>query len=141
MGLPKRHIVYLLLAFFCLIFGFLNYLFFQPNILLFSYFNIESSSHYQFKKNYISHFLRGYFSDVMWCIALCLITIVLSERNYLQLKGRLVIFILPFLLETAQYFGVIQGTFDWFDILTYFLIFLVFVLFNLNLLKNQNEKV
>jgi hypothetical protein len=77
----------------------------------------------------------------MWCIALCLITIILSELNYLQFKGRIVIFILPFLIEAAQYFGVIQGTFDWYDILTYFLIFLVFVLFNLNLLKNPNEKV
>ena len=76
----------------------------------------------------LKHFFTGYFSDTMWCIALCLVTVVLSELKYLNTAGKVLTLQLPFTLEAAQYFGIIQGTFDWLDILTYAIIVTAFSL-------------
>ena len=64
----------------------------------------------------------------MWCIALCLVVLVLSDLKYLNTIGKLITLLLPFLSEAAQYFGFIRGIFDWYDILTYGIIVMAFSL-------------
>jgi len=124
-----RHIILSLLAILCLLTGVFNYLLFQPNIILFHVLRIENGTLKLANSNsIINHFLIGYFSDALWCTALCLITLVLSELKYLNTLGKVLILQLPFTLEAAQYFGIIPGTFDWLDILTYTIIVTAFSL-------------
>src|ERR1035437_1204501 len=124
MKITKRHTVLLVMAILSLIAGVLNYLIYQPDIILLHSVKLPFLANFRSHSRPLQYFLRGYFSDITWCTALCLITIILSELKYLSFGGKIFIFTLPFLTETAQYFGVIHGTFDWFDILTY--VFIIF---------------
>lgn len=129
MRISSRHIILVLVALICLFIGLINYLLFQQNIILVRLLHIEKIGNPLLIYNPIlKHFFIGYFSDVMWCIALCLVTVVLSELKYLNTAGKVLTLQLPFTLEAAQYFGIIQGTFDWLDILTYAIIVTAFSL-------------
>lgn len=140
MKITKRHTFLLLIAILSLVAGVLNYLIYQPDLILLHTFKLPFLGNFRSYSKPLQFFFRGYFSDITWCIALCLITIVLSELKYLSFGGKIFIFTLPFLTETAQYFGVIHGTFDWLDILTYVTIIFVFVLFFPTLKKMPDEK-
>lgn len=140
MKIAKRHTFMLVMAILSLIAGVLNYLIYQPDIILIHYFKLPFLANLRSQSKPLQYFLRGYFSDITWCTALCLITIVLSELKFLSFGGKIFIFTLPILTETAQYFGVIHGTFDWLDILTYVFIIFVFVLFFPTLKKMPDEK-
>lgn len=127
--LSVRHQWLVMAAFIFLLLGFMNYVFFHPDIILLRLGKAEPFKKYLVHNTLARHIITGYFSDVAWCVALCGITVVLSELNYLQLSGKIIILTLPFITETAQYFGIIRGTFDWYDTLTYAVIIFFFVLF------------
>ena len=75
------------------------------------------------------YFFAGYFSDIAWCIALCCIAFAFAELNYIGPSGKIFLLMLPFVTEVLQYNRIINGTFDWFDLLTYAIIITVFVFF------------
>ena len=108
--------------------GILNYLLFQPDIILF-----KITAHpvipYYIKNNFIRHFFTGYFSDITWCFSLCLIAFALAELNYIKRSGKMLLLLLPFIAEGLQYTRFIKGTFDWYDVLMYAIIIAFFVLF------------
>lgn len=140
MKLSRQHIFLLLAAFINLAAGSLNYLFFHPDIILFHVIHLPAIHLFSIENIFIQHFLTGYFSDITWCIALCLVTIVLADLNYLKRGGIMLILTVPFLSEAAQYFGFILGTFDWYDVLTYLAIVFLFVLFSSTLKQKLYEK-
>lgn len=115
--LPVRHKTLLLLATLSLLAGAVNYYLFQPRILILEPFHPvrKSFSNHSF----LQLFLSGYFSDAAWCTALMLVAVVLSERAPLHFRNKLLILLLPFAIEAAQGFGLLKGTFDWYDLLTY----------------------
>ena len=135
MRIGKRHLFLLLLAILCLLLGVLNYFLLQPDIVLFRFLSINNNHLLQIHPHWLYIFLSGYFSDTMWCTALCLVVLVLSDLKYLNTIGKLITLLLPFLSEAAQYFGFIRGTFDWYDILTYGIIVMAFSLLS-SLFKN-----
>ena len=66
--------------------------------------------------------------DALWYLALLLIqTIFNKEKGVLNRMLIIIAYSLPFLLEIFQYFNVIAGTFDWYDILTYCLTLILFL--------------
>jgi hypothetical protein len=67
----------------------------------------------------VRKFLTGYLGDVLWCWALVFVTLILSERKLLHLSGRILILAMPFASEFAQAAGIINGVFDWFDMVAY----------------------
>ena len=71
--------------------------------------------------------MTGHFSDIAWCCSLYLVTVMLSELNRLHFSTKWLILLFPFILETVQYFRIIGGTFDWYDMLTYLIILLIFL--------------
>lgn len=119
--------------------GFLNYFLFQSNTAFLSFFHWGSKNIFTIHNNSIRVFLTGYFSDIAWCIALYLIAVVLSEKGLLHLFNKILILLLPFIIEASQYFGWINGTFDWYDLLVYAIILLLFIIFfpTLNPIKNE----
>ena len=123
----KYHLIFSV-AGISLLTGYLNYLLFQPDIILFNIMGVHVNA-YGIKNNFILHFFTGYFSDIAWCFALCCIVFALAELKYISYSGKILLLLLPFITETLQYSGVIKGTFDWFDIIIYTIIITVFILF------------
>lgn len=74
------------------------------------------------------YFLVYCLPDALWYLSL-----LLMQTFFLEETGRLnrllvgIAISLPFLLETGQYIGVVPGTFDWFDITTYFFTLILFL--------------
>lgn len=129
MKLSVRHKKIISLAAFLLLLGSINYLLFQPRILFFDLIHISREKPIYIANANIRHFLSGHFSDMAWCCSLYLITVVLTELKHLHLFSKWLILLLPFIIETAQYFGIINGTFDGYDLLSYLMILIFFMLF------------
>jgi hypothetical protein len=140
MVISKRHKKMLAFAFFCLVAGFFNYVFFQPHILLLDPIPFLSSAPYPIHPAWLSHFMTGHFSDMAWCSSLYLVTTVLNERGSLFNYGKWLILLLPFLTEFAQYFGILGGRFDWYDILSYLFVLFLFMLLCPSLKIKYHEK-
>ena len=136
MQLSVRHKRLILFSLLALVLGVINYYLFSPGIFLFKALPIPSERYWYIQNTIARHFLKGYLSDICWCTALYLVTVVLNELKYLHLSGKIIILFLPFIVETAQYFHLIPGTFDWFDLLAYAIIFIVFI----KLFKTLNLK-
>lgn len=97
------------------------YFFFRTPIIAFTLFNIAPSEYMTSNTNNpFVYFMVFCLPDALWYMSL-----LLTQTLFFKEKGRLnrvligVAISLPFLLETGQYFGLVSGTFDWFDILTY----------------------
>ena len=128
MKLSFRYPLIFAFAFLSLLAGFLNYLLFQPDILLLKVTGIHISS-YGIKNNFLKYFFTGYFSDITWCISLCFIAFALAELNYIKRSGKIFLLLMPFITEGLQYSSLINGTFDWYDVLMYFIVITFFLLF------------
>ena len=128
MKLSYRYQCLFTIALISLLAGTVNYLLFRPDIMLFKITGITATA-LSIKNNFMLYFLNGYFSDMAWCIALCCIAFAFAELNYISSRGKMFLLLLPFITEALQYNQVINGIFDWFDILIYALIIAVFVLF------------
>ena len=141
MRLSARHKKLLALGLLILLLGSINYYLFEPRIYLFKLIALQPEKTYYIPNTFIRHFMNGYFSDICWCCALYLLMVTLSELNYLQITGKLIILLLPFFIEIAQCFHIIPGVFDWFDLLTYGIILIVFIkMFHLLKLSVHEEK-
>jgi hypothetical protein len=117
--------------------GVVNYYLFRPGILLFRLIPANPAGVHLSSKT-LQLFFSGYFSDMTWCIALCLTTGVLEDFKLLHMPTRNLILVLPFVLEAGQYYKIIPGTFDWIDIALYATIVLIFSL--LPVKKSSHEK-
>lgn len=119
--------------------GFFNYVLFQPHIVLFHYFKTEIAL--------INHpalpplFLTGYFSDIAWCAALCMTIVVLTELKPFGQTAKTMLLSLPFITEMAQKFQFFNGTFDWYDILSYALVIAVCSLIFPSLISIKMKKL
>ncbi|MDP4285809.1 MAG: hypothetical protein Q8891_15435 [Bacteroidota bacterium] len=120
--------------------GVINYLLFQPGIILFKWIRIGAGP-LVIKNNSARLFFTGYFSDITWCISLCLISFALAELKYIKASGKTLLLTLPFITEILQYLGIVKGTFDWYDILTYVVVIALFVLFYPGLKTTVYEKI
>ena len=66
--------------------------------------------------------------DALWYVSLLLIqTFFDKEKGWSNRFMIIIAYSLPFLLEIFQYFNVIAGTFDWYDMLTYCLTLILFL--------------
>ena len=79
-------------------------------------------------QNPFNYFLVYCFSDALWYMSLLLLqTYFLIGKGFLNRLLIIIAIMLPFLLEVFQYFDIMSGTFDWYDILTYCLTLILFL--------------
>ena len=121
----RFHLLFLL-AIVLLLAGVINYWLCRPDILLFRWLGAIGVKRTITGKGGLTVFFRGYFSDITWCAALCLVTIAMDSRHHLSPAVKIVILLLPFATEIGQYFSVIPGSFDWWDIFCYIAIITCF---------------
>ena len=130
-----------LFALLSLLLGCVNYYLFEPRIYLFTLLPLPPEKTYHIANPFIRHFMTGYFSDACWCCALYFVTVALSQLKYLHATGKIIILLLPFIVEVAQYFHLMPGIFDWFDLLTYGIILIAFIkVFHLVKSSNNEKK-
>ena len=79
-------------------------------------------------QNPFNYFLVYCSSDALWYMSLLLLqTFFLAGKGFVNRLLIVIAIILPFLLEMFQYFNIMCGTFDWYDILTYCLTLILFL--------------
>ena len=120
MGKRTSYKILVGLLLFLLLVGLANYILFQPDILLLYFFHIETVP------QQAPLLLTGYFSDIIWCAALCIALAVLEQRQVIGRTGKIIALALPFATEVAQRFHLLNGTFDWYDVLSYVLVIALF---------------
>lgn len=126
---PHRAIYILSVAIVLLLIGTGIYFFFRSPIIAFTLFNVAPEEYIAGNTNNpFIYFAVFCLPDALWYMSLLLIqTIFLKEKGWLNRLLVAIAVSLPFLLEIGQYLGFISGTFDWYDILTYCLILILFL--------------
>jgi len=107
-----------------LVIGLFAYWVFQPEIFFLKILNLNNHNS-QIKENFGILFFKNHFADIVWCLAIFQAVTILNERKLPILYSYLLLS-LPFLSEIFQGFGFIAGTFDWLDVLIYFILNLLF---------------
>jgi len=126
-----KGIFFLLMALLCLLAGSSIYLLYAPSTIL-ANLSISPSivSNLQQKIIWLkfifpdSDFTRYHLSDILWYQALLFIVYYIYHIKKVFHTGLIYYFslCLPFILEFLQLPGIIPGTFDWLDLLCYFLL-------------------
>lgn len=80
--------------------------------------------------NPLIYFFLFCLPDALWYLALLLLQLAFFEKGVLNIILFFLAMALPFLLEALQYFGVILGTADVYDVIFYSLILIVFLLWH-----------
>jgi|GEM_PF-814634 len=139
---PLKASFLLFWAFSALAAGLINYFLFNPHIVLFEGLGLHRADYIFAVHSAWPRFFAGHVSDMLWCVALCLVTDFLSINKYLSPTDKFLLLSLPFLSEFAQWAGIIPGTFDWLDIATYGGVIIVYDHFSsLNLIPFRMKKI
>ena len=134
-----RHKVFLTVAVLSLFLGFISYIIFQPDIPILIFLKLNHSSA-RIPSGLFQIFFAGHFSDIAWCISFYLCVVVLSERIRLSFADRVILLFLPFFTELLQKFHLIDGTFDWYDMISYLIVLIIFIRIFPNLIYKNHEK-
>lgn len=125
-----HRVLVIILAIISLLLGIGIYYFFRTPIIAFAKLHITQVEIQTINKdNPIIYFLIYCLPDALWYMSLLLVqSLFFEEKGWLNrlLVGTAIS--LPFLLEIGQYFELISGTFDWYDILTYCITLLIFTI-------------
>lgn len=126
---PHRAIYILFAAIVLLLIGTGIYFFFRAPIIAFTHLHIAPHEYIASNTNNpFIYFAVFCLPDALWYMSLLLIqTIFLKESGWLN---RLLVGIavsLPFLLEIFQYYGLMKGTFDWYDVMSYLFTLILFL--------------
>ena len=126
----SKVIIVVVIATLLLLVGLGIYIFFRKPIIFFEVIGCKSMVPvvYLNVRNPLIYFLLFCVPDALWYMSLLLLqTLFYSEKGRLSNLLRNCAMVLPFLLEVLQCFGIILGTFDWYDILTYCLTLILFL--------------
>ena len=131
-----------MLAIFSLITGLLIYLFLRKDTYLHGYFSAELCNYVyvNVKSNILTDFIRYYLPDFLWAFAFgaALTAVSYSHNRIVIILFSAVSFLIGVLFEFVQYFGIVNGTFDYFDILMYAVAALTCAAINIKLFKGVN---
>ncbi|MBP3696375.1 MAG: hypothetical protein J6J45_02435 [Clostridia bacterium] len=138
----KKRVILTLLAIFSLITGLLIYLFLRKDTYLHGYFSAELCNYVyvNVKSNILTDFIRYYLPDFLWAFAFgaALTAVSYSHNRIVIILFSAVSFLIGVLFEFVQYFGIVNGTFDYFDILMYAVAALTCAAINIKLFKGVN---
>ena len=116
-----------------LLLGACIYLFFRQDVIFISWIEPDILNQIRIKllenrNNYFIYVLLYCVPDALWYAALLILQIPFYRLGRLNKVLVHISIILPFAMEVLQYIGLIPGTFDWLDIFTYCLTFIIITL-------------
>ena len=90
----------------------------------------------------IIDFLKYYFVDFLWCLALCfsLLAVTDFKNRFCALLVAIVSPMLGLLYELAQLLSIVSGTFDLIDVVMYILASLCATMINIKIIKRMDLK-
>lgn len=120
-------------AFALLLVGASIYLLFRQDAIFVSWIDADILQHLHVDipdgcNRYIIYILLYCLPDALWYAALLVLQKPFIRYGLLNRLLFCICVILPFAMEILQYFGFMPGTFDWFDILTYFTTLIILIL-------------
>ena len=127
----SKVIIVVVIATLLLLVGLGIYIFFRKPIIFFEVIGCKSMVPvvYLNVRNPLIYFLLFCVPDALWYMSLLLLqTSFLGGKRFLNRLLIIIAIVLPFLLEIFQHFEIISGTFDWYDILTYCLTLIFYLL-------------
>ena len=139
MHLSIRHTLFLTAAFGLLLTGFTQYILLQPTSWMAHFFQFLYTP-IHFHNSPFNQFIRFHLSDITWCLALCICVVVLTEKMKISLTERYTLLSLPFITELLQKFHIINGTFDWYDLLCYAIVVSLFIPIFPHITQSNYEK-
>ena len=109
------------------------YLFFRQDVIFISWIESGILNRIQIRilenwNNYFTYILLYCIPDALWYAALLILQMPFYNLGILNKIFVYVCIILPFIMEALQYIRLLPGTFDWLDILTYCLTFIIITL-------------
>lgn len=140
----KKRVILTLLAIFSLITGLLIYLFLRKDTYLHGYFSADLCNYVyvNVKRNFWTDFIRYYLPDFLWAFAFgaALTAVSYSHNRIVIILFSVVSFFVGVIFELLQLCCVINGTFDFADILMYAVAALTCAAINIKLFKGVNQK-
>lgn len=141
-NLIKKRIALMLISISSLFVGLMIYLVFRQNTYLHCYFFAEfcSYAYLNVERNWITDFIRYYLPDFLWAFSFgaALTAVSYSHNRIVLILFSAVSFLIGVLFEFVQYFGIVNGTFDYFDVLMYAVAALTCAAINIKLFKGVN---
>ncbi len=125
----KPNWIYLYISSFLLIAGSTIYLLFRQNVIFLSWLDSDLLNNIHIdtnSDNMCMYFVLYCLPDSLWYAALLTIQLVFDDNIEIKTFG--IIATTPFVLEIMQYADLMAGTFDWYDLITYLLTLLLFIL-------------
>ena len=117
-------------------------MFLRKDTYLHGYFSAELCNYVyvNVKSNILTDFIRYYLPDFLWAFAFgaALTAVSYSHNRIVIILFSAVSFLIGVLFEFVQYFGIVNGTFDYFDILMYAVAALTCAAINIKLFKGVN---
>lgn len=109
------------------------YLFFRQNVIFLSWVDPDTLNCLQIKlsdnlNEPLTYVLLYCLPDALWYAALLMLQIPFYRYGIVNKLLFYVCVLLPYVLEILQYGGLMSGTFDWFDILTYTITLTILIL-------------
>lgn|GEM_PF-1409749 len=114
------------LAVLLLLSGLLVYWLYRTDISLFQYLNLTKLSPVEVN-GWLDLFLKNYFSDLVWCIALVIIASILMDLRTPAIYP-LALLSIPVVSELLQATKLLDGVFDWVDVLIYISVIFFFLI-------------
>ena len=127
-----KKIVFIFLLLFS---GLLVYWFFDANIIFFKVTGITHLPSGNWNHSPVALLIRNYLPDFLWAMAVMNTAVFIWEKKFPMIYVYM-LFALPFLSEIMQVFKLVPGTFDWYDLLVYVIVFI----FVLSIKKRTHEK-
>lgn len=134
MTTQKIYISFLSLLF--LLLGACIYIFFRQDTYFVQQLPFEFDLQFH-PTTYIEYFLVYCLPDGLWYASLLLMQTILLSNTLLSKIILIMAVLCPFILELGQFAGILYGTYDTFDILTYFTVLLILYLCYRKHLKSQ----
>ena len=128
--MKKKETLICVIAIVLLLLGTGIYFYFRSPVKAFMVLHIAQKESLGFNTNYpLQYFAIYCLPDALWYMSL-----LIFQTFFFQEKGTVNRFLvgisicLPFILEMFQYFGIMSGTFDWYDILTYCITLILYLI-------------
>lgn len=118
----------LIVPFVCLLIGAMIYVFFRKGIVFLSWVGLEGR-HVDVSGSAFCEWIVYSLPDGLWYMSLLWVEMTFTQHsNTLSVIVFYLAVTFPFVLEFLQHTHIVPGTFDWFDVATYCLTLIIFVL-------------
>lgn len=136
----KRRIVLFSVSFISLLIGLMIYVFFRSDTYIHDFlYPFLKPNILILQNSLLFNFIRYYFIDFLWGVALsfALLSVSYSINSKSIVLSAILSLLCGIAFEVFQFTGILNGTFDFFDICMYATASIFFAVININIIKKE----